>query len=83
MTKKKISVDVTKHILVPKHSKLTEKEKQDLFEKYKVTLKELPKISKKDPAIQELDVKAGDIIKITRPSFTAKETVFYRGVTDD
>ncbi|MEM2916550.1 MAG: DNA-directed RNA polymerase subunit RpoH/Rpb5 C-terminal domain-containing protein, partial [Candidatus Woesearchaeota archaeon] len=26
--------DVTKHVLVPKHSKLSEKEKKELFEKY-------------------------------------------------
>lgn len=70
-------------MLVPQHTKLSEKEKQDLFQKYKVTIKELPRISKQDPAIQGLDIKAGDIIKITRPSFTAKEAVFYRGVTDD
>ena len=36
--------DVTKHILVPKHTLLTEKEKDKLLEKYHITIKELPKI---------------------------------------
>ena len=43
-------------------------------------LKELPKISKKDPAIKELNVKVRDVIKIIRKSPTAGEAVFYRGV---
>ena len=71
---------VEKHILVPKHSKLSEKDKQELFEKYNITFKELPKINKKDPAIAELDIKSGDVIKIARESPTAGKAVFYRGV---
>ncbi len=73
---------VTDHILVPKHSKLSEAEKKKLFERYNISLRELPKISKKDPAIQHLNVKLGDIIKITRQSQTAGEAVFYRGVSN-
>jgi len=73
---------VIKHVLVPTHIKLTQKEKQELFEKYNISLKELPKISKKDPAISHLNVDEGDVIKIIRKSPTAGETVFYRGVVD-
>jgi DNA-directed RNA polymerase subunit H len=48
-----------------------------------INFKDLPKITNKDPAILEIaEVKSGDIIKITRKSSTAKETVFYRGVID-
>lgn len=72
--------DVTKHALVPKHSKLSEKEKKDLFEKYVADLRDLPRIYKDDPAIQGLDAKEGDIIKITRKSLTAGEAAFYRRV---
>ena len=71
-----------KHVLVPTHLKLTQKEKQELFEKYNISLKELPKISKRDPAIRHLDVEDGDIIKIVRISPTAGEAIFYRGVID-
>jgi len=80
LTKPKI--DVTKHVLIPKHAKLGEKEKKELLETYNITLKELPKIMKDDPAIAHLDVKPGDIIKIIRDSPTAGKSVFYRVVTN-
>jgi len=70
----------TQHFLVPVHKKLSEKEKADLLKKYNVTLKELPKILAGDPAIQGLDVKEGDIVKIIRKSHTAGEAFYYRGV---
>ncbi len=73
-------IDATQHVLVPKHSKLADKEKDALLKKYNISLLELPKIRKKDPAITGLTVKAGDVIKITRKSLTAEETVFYRSV---
>lgn len=75
MTKK---FDVTKHILVPKHSIISEKEKKELTSKYRLSVLDFPRISTKDPALQNLKVKEGDIIKIVRPSKTAGEAVFYR-----
>ena len=80
MKKPKFKVD--KHILTPKHSKASDKEKAQLLEKYHVTSKELPKILKTDASLRELDVKPGDIIKITRKSATAGESLFYRVVMD-
>jgi len=74
--------DIAKHVLVPKHIKLSEKEKSAFMEKYGVSQKQLPKILKTDPAIQSLNVQEGDIIKIIRKSPTAGESVFYRGVTN-
>ncbi|MFC1768893.1 DNA-directed RNA polymerase subunit H [Nanoarchaeota archaeon] len=73
-------LDITKHVLVPKHVKLSEKEKKELFEKYNITMEELPKILIKDAAIKNLNVKAGDVIKVVRISSTAGESNFYRGV---
>ncbi len=72
----------TKHGLIPIHEKLSEQEKEKLFSELKVNFKDMPKIFRNDTAIAEADVKAGDIIKVTRKSATAKETVFYRGVID-
>lgn len=72
--------EVTKHELVPKHSKLSEKEAKELFEKYSIELQNLPRIFKNDPAIIDLDVKDGDIVKVSRKSPTAGVTVFYRRV---
>lgn len=73
----------TQHTLVPVHSKLSEKEKKELIEKFNVSHKELPKISANDPGIKHLEVKEQDIIKIVRKSLTAKEVVFYRGVINE
>lgn len=82
-TKSKVSIDVKSHILVPKHSKLSEKDKKELFEKYMITVNDLPGIDITDPAIMDLDVKEGDVIRIDRRSPTAGTTVFYRGVISD
>jgi DNA-directed RNA polymerase subunit H (RpoH/RPB5) len=73
-------IDITKHDLVPKHTILTDKEKDHLLEEYDISLAELPKIRKKDPAIAHLNPKNNDVIKITRKSSTAGEAIFYRGV---
>ena len=56
------------------------KEKQELLAKYRISLKELPKIKADDPAIVKLNAKEGDDIKIRRQSPTAEESIFYRGV---
>ena len=74
--------DVTNHILIPKHAKVSEREKKDIFSKYNITFKELPKISVNDPAIKHLKLSSGDIVKIVRESKTAGEAVYYRGVTN-
>ena len=73
---------IENHELVPKHSKLNEKEKKELLEMYKITPMELPRILLKDPTIENLKVKAGDVIKIARKSRTAGETVYYRCVVN-
>ena len=72
--------EVTKHILVPKHSKLSERELKEIMDKYSLTLRELPRILVSDPAIEDLSVKEGDVVKITRNSPTAGEIFFYRRV---
>ena len=73
---------VDKHILVPKHSKISEKEKKDLIEKYSMTLAELPKIIRSDAALKKIAVKPGDVVKVERESQTASEVDFYRVVVD-
>ena len=80
MKKQKFKVD--KHILTPKHVKISDKDKSALFEKYHVTSKEMPKIFRTDSAIKELEAKPGDVIKVIRKSATAGESYFYRVVID-
>ena len=80
MKKKTIIKD---HILIPEHTKLTKKETEDLLKDYNISLRQLPGISKKDPALSSFDVVAGDVIKILRKSYTDNQTVFYRVVIDE
>lgn len=80
MTKEKI--DITKHVLVPKHIKLNQEEINELMQKYNVSLRQLPKISVKDPMSKLLEAKIGDVIKIIRKSPTAAQSDFFRVVVD-
>ncbi|MDP7323864.1 MAG: DNA-directed RNA polymerase subunit H [Candidatus Woesearchaeota archaeon] len=72
--------DISKHHLVPKHTKLNDKEKEDLLENYKISIANLPKIFLKDSAITGLKAKEGDVIKIIRKNPRVGEVVFYRCV---
>ncbi len=78
--KMKRKLDISNHVLVPKHSKVGEKEKQELLKKHNISVNELPRILKSDPVIDTLGVKQGDVIKIKRISATSGESVFYRVV---
>lgn len=66
------------HILQPKHIKLKPEEAKALLVKLNVTLSQLPKIKKRDPALPE-DAKVGDIIKIERKTEAGK-VLYYRVV---
>jgi len=71
------------HELIPEHTKLSEKEKETIMNKYNLNFKDLPKILINDPAIKHLDIKEKDVIKIVRNSPTAGKTIFYRGVINE
>ncbi len=66
------------HMLVPKHEILNEEEAKELLEILGVSKEQLPKIRADDPIAREIGAKPGDIVKITRKSLTAGESVFYR-----
>ena len=78
-----MTIDIHKHNLVPKHSVISQKEKEALIESMKITVFELPKIKKKDPVIHGLGVKSGDVVKIIRDSATSGKSIFYRVVTNE
>ncbi|GIU69942.1 MAG: DNA-directed RNA polymerase subunit H [Candidatus Woesearchaeota archaeon] len=82
--KKKSSekLEIKNHILVPKHEKCSESEKKMILQKYSSDLKDFPKININDAALYNLDVKPGDLIKITRESPTSGKAVFYRVVIE-
>ena len=53
------------HILQPKHTKLSEKQAQEILEKYNVSKAQLPKILSSDPALPE-GCSVGDMVQIER-----------------
>ncbi|MFH1801418.1 MAG: DNA-directed RNA polymerase subunit RpoH/Rpb5 C-terminal domain-containing protein [archaeon] len=66
------------HILQPKHSKLSQKEADELLQKLNVSKAQLPKILSDDAALPE-ECQIGDIIKISRKEGD-KINVYYRVV---
>jgi DNA-directed RNA polymerase subunit H (RpoH/RPB5) len=77
-TNEKQQLNIIAHKLVPIHEIISEKEKKELLEKYKISPDQLPKILNTDPAAVSIDAKPGQIVKIIRKSHTAKEAVAYR-----
>jgi len=75
-------IDLSKHEYVPKHTKLSESDTEKLLSKYNISKKQLPKIFKNDPIIKDMDLKPGDIVKITRKSVTSGESTYYRVVVN-
>ena len=79
----KSKIEVTKHILVPKHILLSEQEKEEVIKKYGIKkLNQFPKILKTDPIIKMLGAKDGDLIKIIRNENSGKESIYYRVVIE-
>ena len=73
-------LDITKHELVPKHTLLSDKEKEELLKKYGIMLRQLPRMLQSDPLAKLLNCKIGDVVKIIRMSETAGEAEYYRVV---
>lgn len=73
-------VDLSKHEYVPKHAKMSNAEIEKLLSSYNISKKQLPRILKTDPAIIDMGVEPGDIIKIVRKSGTCGESTYYRVV---
>jgi len=66
------------HILQPKHSKLNEKDVEELLKKLNVSKAQLPKILSSDVALPE-GCQIGDVIKIERKDGD-NVNVYYRVV---
>ncbi len=76
MTKKK-DIDILRHQLVPKHILLTKKETQELLDKYKINVIDLPQIFEKDPVAIAIGAKEGDVVMILRESNTTVKSISY------
>ena len=71
--------------LTPLHEVLTERQANKALKDTQMTRERMPLLKYSDAAIQNLisqgtEVKVGNIIRITRHSFTATEVYYYRRV---
>ena len=82
MATKKKPIVAPDHIYVPKREILAIAEAKKVLEKFHCKPTELPLIFVTDPAIIGIGVKPGDMIKITRKSATAGESLYYRYVVE-
>ena len=73
---------VPDHQYVPKHEVMTKEDAEAVLKEYNCTPTELPLIYVTDPAIVELGVRPGDMIRITRKSATAGHSIYYRYVVE-
>jgi DNA-directed RNA polymerase I, II, and III subunit RPABC1 len=75
----KLTFNVTKHELVPKHELITEEEKDTLMKRYNLESEDqLPIIKKTDPVAKYLGLKAGQVCRIIRRSETYGSYINYR-----
>ena len=78
-----IDYNILKHTLVPVHTILKAEDVKEILNKYNITITQLPKIIKNDPAVKALGAKIGDVIKVVRKSPTAGMTTYYRLVVEE
>jgi DNA-directed RNA polymerase I, II, and III subunit RPABC1 len=77
---KKLMFNITKHVLVPKHKLLNEKEVNEVLDKYQCKKNQLPKIQYDDPITRYYGARKGDVFEIIRPTPTTGIFRVYRVV---
>jgi len=75
-------VKISNHTYQPRHEILSKNQAEEILKKYNTKPSQLPYMMMDDKGIEDLDVRPGDIVKITRRSATAGESVYYRYVVE-
>lgn len=73
-----LKINIVDHILVPKHTVLTEEEGKLVLLTYNAKKKDMPLISSTDPIARYYNMKPDNICKIERPSVMTCTAPFYR-----
>lgn len=73
-------VNITKHVLKPKHQVLTKEEKQKLLKKYSLDEKQLPRMLQKDAIARYFGLEKGQVVKVTYNGEITESHVTYRCV---
>ncbi|KAG2687299.1 hypothetical protein I3843_09G045800 [Carya illinoinensis] len=58
-------VNITKHVLKPKHRILTDQEKRRLLKKYNIEEKQLPRMLRKDAIARYYGLEKGQVVKVS------------------
>jgi len=83
-----LTFNVTKHVLVPKHTKIEDDERYNVITQYATNSKGetdmslIPGIGSSDPVVKYYNFKADDIIRIDRPRKDGYTDIYYRAVHD-
>jgi DNA-directed RNA polymerase subunit H (RpoH/RPB5) len=72
-------VEITTHVLVPKHILLSEDEANQVLHQLNISILQLPVVTSTDPMAKAIGAKAGNVIKIERIGVTGK-SIYYRRV---
>ncbi|KAE9599768.1 putative DNA-directed RNA polymerase [Lupinus albus] len=73
-------VNITKHVLKPKHEVLTERQKQNLLKKYNLEEKQLPRMLQTDAISKYYGLERGQVVKVTYSGEITEMHVTYRCV---
>lgn len=74
-----LQFNISKHKLVPKHEIIDDNSIKDIISYYNLkSITQLPVILKSDPMAKYLNLKLGEVVKITRVNQTSGETISWR-----
>lgn len=73
-----LKINIVDHILVSKHTVLTQEEAREVLENYNAKKGDMPRIFSTDPIARHYNMKPSNICKIERPSVMTCVTPYYR-----
>jgi DNA-directed RNA polymerase I, II, and III subunit RPABC1 len=76
--KKQLVFEITSHRKVSPHRILSQEERTNFFQKYRVNAELMPAIDSQDPMAKWIGARPGDVIEILRKSETAGGPPYYR-----